>query len=95
MRIEPNNATALAYRAAAQRYLGDTDEALVDAESAVRSDPTHLGALLERGNLYRMKKRLADARKDWLKILEVDPDSAAADSARLNIEHLDVDPHAR
>ena len=95
LRIDPTNATALAYRAAAHRYLGDTDEALTDAESAVRSDPTNLGALLERGNLYRMKKRLADARKDWLKILEIDPDSGAADSARINIEHMDVDPHAK
>lgn len=95
LRIDPKNATALAYRAAAHRYLGDDDEALADAEAAVRADPRNLGALLERGNLYRIKKRLADARKDWLKILEVDPDSAAADSARINIEHMDVDPHAR
>jgi tetratricopeptide (TPR) repeat protein len=85
----------LAYRAAAQRYLGDYDEALIDAESAVRVDPKHIGALLERGNLYRMKKRLPEARQDWLRILEIDPDSAAADAARLNIEHMDVDPHAR
>jgi tetratricopeptide (TPR) repeat protein len=95
LRIEPANATALAYRAAAQRYLGDYDEALIDAESAVRVDPKHIGALLERGNLYRMKKRLPEARQDWLRILEIDPDSAAADAARLNIEHMDVDPHAR
>jgi tetratricopeptide (TPR) repeat protein len=95
LNIDPSNATGWAFRAAAHRYLGDEDEALQDAENAVKVGPTNQAALLERGNLYRMKKRLADARKDWLKILEIDPDTAAADSARLNIEHMDVDPHAK
>ncbi len=95
LRIDPANSTGWAYRAAAHRYLGEEDEALKDAENAVRMGPTNQAALLERGNLYRMKKRLEAARTDWLKILEIDPDTAAADAARLNIEHMDVDPHAK
>ncbi len=92
--IDPDNADALAYRAAAHRLQGHEDEAFADADRAVKADTTNVAALLERGNLWRMKKRLAAARRDWLRILELEPDSLAADAARANIEHLDVDVHA-
>lgn len=92
--IDPSNADALAYRAAAHRLQGNEDEAFADADRAVKADTTNVAALLERGNLWRMKKRLAAARRDWMRILELEPDSAAADAARANIEHLDVDVHA-
>lgn len=94
LKVEPNNAEALAFRASAYRALGDTDQASADAERALEINPDNVAALLERGNLYRMKKRLADARRDWLHILEVEPTSAAADAARLNIERMDVDTRA-
>ncbi len=95
LRIDPNNAEAYAYRASIHRLQNELDDALDDAEAAVAADPNNLSGLLERGNLYRIKKRLAEARSDWLRILMIAPESATADAARINIEHLDVDAGAR
>ncbi len=95
LKIQPNNAEAIAFRASAFRSMGKIDDAMAEAERAVGIAPDNVAALLERGNLYRLKRRLPEARKDWLHILEVDPDSAAADAARTNIEHMDVDTRAR
>lgn len=92
--IDRQNADALAFRAAARRHLNDIDLALVDAEQAVAVDPHNVVALLERGLIYRTKQRADDARQDWLRILQIAPDSDAAAAARANIERMDVDPDA-
>jgi tetratricopeptide (TPR) repeat protein len=83
-------ADALAYRASAWRYLGDLKQARLDAEKAVQSDPTFVAAWLELGNIKRLSGDTAGARRGWLKVIELAPDSAAADAARDNIETLDV-----
>ncbi len=95
LKIDEFNAQAWAYRASALRAKGETDDALKDAEHAVSVGSDNVSALLERGNLYRIKKRVPEARKDWLRILELEPASAAADAARTNIERLDVDTRKR
>jgi tetratricopeptide (TPR) repeat protein len=92
--IDPRNADALAFRASAHRHMNDADLALIDAEQAVAIDPHNVVALLERGILYRLKKREADARQDWLRILQIAPDSEAGVAARANIERMDLRPEA-
>lgn len=86
----PGSADAYAFRASAYRMLDAPDLAMEDAEHAVALDGKHLGALLERGNLYLLQKRTDEARRDWMRILELAPESDAARSARANIEKLDV-----
>ena len=88
--IEPRNADALAFRASARRHLKDVEVALVDAEQSVALDPHNITGLLERGILYRLKKRDDEARKDWLRIIQIAPDSEAGKAARENIERMDV-----
>lgn len=88
--IDPKNPDALAFRASARRHLNDVDVALVDAEQAVALDPHNIIGLLERGIIYRLKKRNDDARKDWLRIIQIAPDSEAGRAARTNIERMDV-----
>ena len=63
-------------------------------ERAVAAAPGNVTALLERGNMYRINKRVDDARRDWLRILELEPDSPEADAARANIARIDVDTRA-
>lgn len=88
--IDARNADALAFRASARRHLNEIDVALIDAEQAVALDPHNIIGLLERGIIYRMKKRDNDARQDWLRIIQIAPDSEAGKAARTNIERLDV-----
>ncbi|MGD9536454.1 MAG: tetratricopeptide repeat protein [Alphaproteobacteria bacterium] len=88
--IAPDNADALAFRAAAFRYLDSLELANDDVERALEVDPSHAGALLERGNLRKVQGDAAGARKDWLKVISLAPESATADAARVNLEALDV-----
>jgi tetratricopeptide (TPR) repeat protein len=83
-------AETLAYRAAAYRYLGDLPQARNDADYAIALNPKLPEAYLERANVERLTNDPNGARKDWLKVIELAPNSAAADSARDNIEHLDL-----
>lgn len=88
--IEPKNPDALAFRASARRHLNDVEVALVDAEQSVALDPHNIIGLLERGIIYKLKKRNDDARQDWLRIIQLAPDSEAGKAARTNIERMDV-----
>jgi len=83
-------ADALAYRASAYRYLGDLKKAQVDAEKAVQTEPGLLAGWLELGNVKRLAHDDNGARKAWLKVIELSPDSSAADDARDNLATLDV-----
>jgi tetratricopeptide (TPR) repeat protein len=88
--IDAQNSDALAFRASARRHLNEVDVALIDAEQAVAMDPHNVIGLLERGIIYKLKKRDNDARQDWLRIIQIAPDSEAGKAARTNIERLDV-----
>ena len=92
LEIESENADALAFRASAHRHMDAIDAALIDAEHAVKVDSKNVTALLERGAIYRAKNRLAEARQDWIKVVELAPDSDAANAARDSIERLDFKP---
>ena len=87
--LQPGYGVALAFRAAAYRYVDSFDLALDDAEQAVRAAPDLPEGWLERGILRRLKGDLNGARADWLRVLVLDPDGDAGDTARANIERLE------
>jgi tetratricopeptide (TPR) repeat protein len=88
--IDPKNPDALAFRASARRHLNEVDVALVDAENSIALDPHNIIGLLERGIIYKLKQRNNDARQDWLRIIQIAPDSEAGKAAQINIERMDV-----
>lgn len=87
--LEPRYGIAFAFRAAAYRFVDSLDLALDDAEQAVRLSPDLPESWLERGILRRLKGDPVGARADWLRVLTLDPDGAAGDAARANIERLE------
>ena len=87
--LQPGYGMALAFRAAAYRYVDSLDLAMEDAEAAVRVAPDLPEAWLERGIIRRLKGNVNGARADWLRVLVLDPDGAAGDTARANIERLE------
>jgi tetratricopeptide (TPR) repeat protein len=87
---DPKRVDALVFRAAAKRYLDDLPGARTDAEQAVALDPNYQDAWLENGIVKRLQGDGAGARQDWKKVLEIAPNSAAADTARRDLELLDV-----
>lgn len=87
---QPNRVEALVLRASAFRYLDNLPGAEDDIAKAVPLDPDFPDALLERGMLRRLKGNDAGAREDWLKVIALQPDGAIADTARRNLEMLDV-----
>ncbi|MEQ9449483.1 MAG: hypothetical protein RLN70_11355, partial [Rhodospirillaceae bacterium] len=87
---DPQNVDALAFRASAYRYVDSPELALEDANRALKVDPDNVSALLERGILHQLNGDEAAARQDWLRAIQLDPESPAAETARANIEKLDV-----
>ncbi|MFN6954767.1 MAG: hypothetical protein ACK4PG_08230 [Acetobacteraceae bacterium] len=92
---DPRRAEAWAFRAAALRRMDRAADALAAADHALALDPDHAEALLERGILRQAAGDAEGARGDWLRLLRVAPDSAAADLAAQNLELLDAGPAAR
>lgn len=90
LRRQPNRVEALTLRASAFRYLDNLPGAEDDVNQALKLDPDFADALLERGMLRRIKGDDAAAREDWLRAIAAAPDSDAADTARANLEKLDV-----
>jgi tetratricopeptide (TPR) repeat protein len=90
LRLNPTRPDALTFRAAARRHLGQMDRALEDADLAVSLSPKFVDALIERGILLRLAGRDDEARADWLKVLQLSPNSSAGETARKNIEKMDV-----
>lgn len=90
LRAQPNRVEALTLRASAFRYLDNRPGAEDDIAQALKLDPDFPDALLERGILKRLKGDDAGAREDWLRAIQLAPDSDAAETARKNLEKLDV-----
>lgn len=86
----PDDPVPFSMRASAFRFLGSNDLALADAERAMQLDPSHPEALLERGILRRLTGDIEGARADWLRLIELHDGRPAAESARRNLEKLDV-----
>ncbi|MFH1805860.1 MAG: tetratricopeptide repeat protein [Pseudomonadota bacterium] len=88
--LDPDNVEALIYRGTAWRLLESYDLAKTDIDRALVLDPGHNQALLERGNLYRVAGENDLARKDWMTVIENSNGSPVAESAKANIEKMDV-----
>ncbi len=80
----------LTMRATAYRKLGQPDIARDNVEMALKADPNDPDALLERGTQRAEAGDKDGARADWLKLLEVAPDSYAAEEARTGLAAIDV-----
>lgn len=92
--LDPFSMDAYLFRASARRYLKEFELALIDLERILDFEPTHLDALLERGIVRRLQGNDAGARRDWMWVLELGPETEAAGFARQNLEHMDVDVSA-
>ena len=88
--IQPRYGIALALRASAYRYVDSLDLAMEDAEAAVRVAPGLPEAYLERGILRRLRGDANGARADWLRVLVLEPEGDAGETARANIERLEL-----
>lgn len=88
--IQPRYGIALALRAAAYRYVESYELAMEDAEAAVRATPGLPEAYLERGILRRLRGDANGARADWLRVLVLEPEGDAGETARANIERLEL-----
>lgn len=88
--IDRNRGDAYALRAAAYRQVEALDLAMEDADAAVRLAPKLPEAWLERGILKRMKGDKNGARRDWREVLLLEPEGAAAETARANIERMEL-----
>jgi tetratricopeptide (TPR) repeat protein len=89
--IDPNNATALVYRASAYRNAGGADGlelGLADVNKALQINPGDSAGLLERGDILRLKGDAKGARADWEAVIRLAPDSPAGRDARNNLSHI-------
>ena len=89
LKQDPHNVDALVFRASALRLTGKNEKASIDVEKALALRPDHPEGLLERGILHRLSDNKIGARADWLKIIQTAPASAAAESARANLQRMD------
>jgi tetratricopeptide (TPR) repeat protein len=87
---EPARIDALIFRATALRFTDKLSEAETAIVSALALDENNPDGLLERGIIRRLKGDKNGARRDWLKVLEIAPDYIAAETARANLEKMDL-----
>jgi tetratricopeptide (TPR) repeat protein len=90
LKSQPNRVEAMVLRGSAYRYLDKLELAKEDIARALVLDPDVPDALLERGMIRRLEDNVAGAREDWMKVINAAPESAAADTARRNLELMDV-----
>jgi len=88
--LAPERADVLVFRASAYRHVEAPTMAKADIRAALKRRPNHPEGLLEQGNIRRLAGNKNGARQAWLKVIEVAPDSPAADAARENLAKLDV-----
>ncbi|MBR0680056.1 tetratricopeptide repeat protein [Roseomonas eburnea] len=82
-------------RASALRRLDRIGEAVESVAEALRLDPDNVEGLLERGIIRQIRGEAAEARADWERVIELSPDSAAADLAAQNMALIEAGPARR
>ena len=86
----PDAQEALVLRSSAYRQLEIYDLALDDIDRAIQIDPNSVDTLLEKGLLGEALGEMQAARRAWVQVLELAPDSPAADAVRKHLERVDV-----
>lgn len=92
---DPSRGEAWIVRAAALRRLERMDPAKDSIAQALRLEPDNVEALLERGIIRQAQGDGAGARADWERVVELAPDSAAADLAAQNMALIEAGPARR
>jgi tetratricopeptide (TPR) repeat protein len=87
---DPERYDAHIMRASAYRYVDSLPLAREDAEAAYRLAPDRPEVLLEYGNVLRLDGKPDQARQMWLRLIQLHDGTPASDSARRNLELLDV-----
>lgn len=80
----------LIFAASSARSSGDYIKAQKYLDEYQKLFPDNPTAFLERGNLEDAMGQFDLARKSWLKVIELAPNSIDADAARANLERLDL-----
>lgn len=93
--LEPERAEAWVLRAAALRHLERVDQAILAVERALVLAPENAEGLLERGILRQLRGDSGGARDDWLRAIQLAPDSMAADLAAQNLQLNELGPPRR
>lgn len=88
--LTSDRGTILVMRATAYRKLQQPDLAKDNVDLALKADPNDPDALLERGSQRAESGDKDGARADWMKTIELAPDSPAAADARDGLAKLDV-----
>ncbi|GGF52729.1 hypothetical protein GCM10011332_02440 [Terasakiella brassicae] len=88
--LDENLVDAYVFRGTIYRLTENFEEAWRDINHALALMPDNADALLERGMLYRIEGHNDLARQDWMSAIEIDPQSETAQTARLNLERMDV-----
>ncbi len=88
--ILPANTNALVLRGSAYRHLNIVELAEDDIERVLKADPENTDALLEKGLLALNSGDITSARKVWIRVLELAPDSTAGDAVRSHLESMDI-----
>jgi tetratricopeptide (TPR) repeat protein len=93
--MDADRVEAWIWRAAAQRRLEQLRPAEDSITAALRLAPRNVEALLERGILRQLRGEAEAARRDWERVLELAPDSPAADLAAQNLALIEAGPSLR
>jgi tetratricopeptide (TPR) repeat protein len=88
--LAPKRADILILRATAYRHLANVDLARDNIQLALKAEPDNPDALLEHGIQLLAANDKDGAHAEWLKVLQVAPNSLAAEDARKNLEALDI-----
>ncbi|MDR1575592.1 MAG: tetratricopeptide repeat protein [Treponema sp.] len=93
IRLNPNNASAYAYRGRAYQRRGNYDQAIADCDKAISLNPNDPMAYFARGSSYYGKENYGQAISDLTQSINLDPHNSNAYNNR-GISHLnngDVD----
>jgi tetratricopeptide (TPR) repeat protein len=88
--LAPERADILVLRASAYRYVESPELAREDIDRALALDAANAEAYLERGILEGEAGDIAAARADFLKAVELAPDSPTAEAAQARLQQLEL-----
>lgn len=92
---DASRAEAWILHAAALRRLERLPPAAESVDQALRLEPDNVEGLLERGIIRQAQGDAMGARADWERVMELAPDSAAADLAAQNMALIEAGPARR